>query len=287
VKVVVKDLFRPKSKKEAVTLLAQYAGKAKVLAGGTDLIVLMRAGKIMPEVVVSLNGLDELRELTFNPDDGLRIGALVTHAELMENDVVQMRYPVLVETAKCIAGPPVRNAASVAGNLCHAAPSADFAPPLLALDASVVLFGPNGERTIPLDVFFKGPNQTALGEDEILTEIRIPTPAEGSSASYLKLGMRSAMEIAMVGVSASMTRSNGNCADVRIALGAVAPTPFLARTAAQAVEGKPPSDEVFSKAGGAAASESRPITDIRASAEYRKKMVAVLTRRALAQAAGM
>lgn len=284
---VVKEFFRPKSREDVVTLLAQHAGKVKVLAGGTDLVVLMRAGKINPEIVVSLNGLDELRQLTFTPDDGLRIGALVTHAELIESDVVQMRYPVLVETAKSIAGPPVRNAATVAGNLCHAAPSADFAPPLLALNASVVLFGANGERTIPLDVFFKGPNQTVLGEDELVTEIRVPTPAEGSAASYLKLGARSAMEIAMVGVAASLTRSNGKCTYVRVALGAVAPTPFLARSAALIVEGKAPSSELFSSAGEAAASESKPISDIRASAEYRKKMVAVLTRRALAQAAGI
>ena len=284
---MLKELFRPTSKKEAVDLLAKHGGKAKVLAGGTDLVVLMRAGKVTPDVLVSLNRLDELRHLSFNPDDGLRIGALVTHSELIENNDVLERYPVLAETARTIGGPPVRNAASVAGNLCHAAPSADFAPPLLALDASVVLFGPEGERTVPLSKFFKSPNKTALAQNEILTEIRVPRPAEGSGASYQKLGVRSAMEIAMVGVAASLTRTNGKCSNVRVALGSVAPTPILAQSAAKAVEGKAPSAEVFAEAGEAAAAESKPITDIRASAEYRKKMVAVLTRRALARSAGL
>ncbi len=281
---MVKELFRPAGKEEAVALLTEHQGKARVLAGGTDLVVLLRAGKVTPEIVVSLNRIDELRCLIFNPDDGLRIGALVTHSELIENEDVRVRYPVLGETGKTIAGPPVRNAASVAGNLCHAAPSADFAPPFLALDASVVLFGPGGERTVPLNEFFLGPNQTALAGDEILTEIRVPTPAEGSGANYRKLGIRSAMEIAMVGVAASMTVNNGTCSMVRIALGAVAPTPFLAKSAADAVEGNTPSAEVFARAGEAAAAESKPIDDIRASGTYRRKMVAVLTRRALAQA---
>ncbi|MFQ5915375.1 MAG: FAD binding domain-containing protein [Nitrospinota bacterium] len=284
---MVKELFRPATKKEAVSLLARHKGKAKVLAGGTDLIVLMRAGKVQPEVLVSLNRVKGLRNLSYSSRNGLRIGALVTHSELMENEAVQRHYPVLMETAKTLAGPPVRNAASVAGNLCHAAPSADFAPPLLTLDASVVLFGPKGERTVPLPEFFKAPNKTVLAEDEILSEIRVPSPAEGSGASYLKLGVRSAMEIAMVSVAASLTRANGKCTGVRVALGAVAPTPMLAESAAGAAEGKAPSAEVFAKAGEAAAKESKPITDIRASAEYRKKMVAVLTRRALARAAGL
>lgn len=284
---MVKELFRPTRKEDAVALLAEHGKRAKVLAGGTDLVVLMRASKVRPEVLVSLNRVGELRRLSFHPKEGLRIGALVTHAELMENKYVRRHYPVLVETARAIAGPPVRNAASVAGNLCHAAPSADFAPPLLALDASVALFGPGGERTLPLSRFFKAPNQTALKRGEILAEIRVPAPARGSAACYCKLGVRSAMEIAMVGVAASMTLKNGACRDVRVALGAVAPTPFLAGSAAKAVEGKAPSAEVFARAGEAAAAESKPITDIRASAEYRRKMVAVLTRRALARAAGL
>ncbi len=284
---MVKELFRPATPEDAVALLAEHKGKAKVLAGGTDLVVLIRAGKIAPEVIVSLNGIAAMRSLSFNPDDGLRIGALTTHSELLENGDVQARYPVLAETARALAGPPVRNAASVAGNLCHAAPSADFGPPLLALGASVAVLGPGGERMVPLTDFFKGPNRTDLAEDEILTEIRVPTPAEGSGAGYQKLGVRSAMEIAMVSAAASLTKTNGSCSDVRVALGAVAPAPFLVKLAAAAVEGKAPSAEVFARAGAAAAAESQPISDIRASAEYRKKMVAVLTRRALARAAGL
>ena len=281
---MVKELFRPTGKEEAVAILEEHRERAKVLAGGTDFTVLLRAGRLKPEIVVSLNRIEEFRTLNFNPEGGLRIGALVTHSELIESGDAQARYPILVEAGKTIAGPPVRNAASVAGNLCHAAPSADFAPPLLALDASVVLFGPGGERVVPLDEFFQGPNQTSLAVDEILTEIRIPTPTEGSRAIYQKLGIRSSMEIAMVGVAASMTLKNETCSKVRVALGAVAPKPFLANSAANVVEGNLPSMEVFARAGEAAAGESKPIDDIRASAGYRRKMVAVLTRRALTQA---
>ncbi len=274
------EYLSPQTLPEACALLAQYGDSAKVLAGGSDLLVKMKDGLMQPAYLVSLKNLDTLKAIRYQERTGVIIGALATHNEVMTNSILQEKYRSVCEAAHSMAADQIRNIGTAGGNLVNAVPSADLPPILIALDAKVRIVGPNGEKTVALEEFFLGPGKTVLGNGEILTEIIIPDqPTTGSN--YIKFGLRRAGALAVAGVASSVTVSQGTCQDARIVLGAVAPTPLRARQAENVLRGNKISQELIDEAGKVAAEESKPITDIRGSIEYRRNLVNVLTRRSL------
>lgn len=278
------EYFRPTSLPEAVSFLDGHRGECKVLAGGTDLLVRLKRWQIDPRYVVNLKGVAGLAGIEVLSDGGLRIGALTTLSEVASSPLVKGDFGAVVQAASKIGSVQVRNLATIGGNLCNAAPSADMAPSLIGLGARAVLNGTGGERTIPLEEFFVGPGETALKADDLLTYVIVPRPAPGSVCLYWKQGGRRAMDIAIVGVAVALRPFVNTCRDVRIVLGAVAPAPMRARSAEAYLEGKTPSDEVGREAGRLASEEARPISDVRASEYYRRRLVAVLVRRQIAEA---
>jgi carbon-monoxide dehydrogenase medium subunit len=249
-----------------------------VLAGGTDLLLKLREGTLQPESVVSLRQITELRGIR-EDKDALRIGATTTLREIIRSPLLRRQHPCLVHAASLIGSVQVRSLATIGGNLCNAAPSADMAPPLLALDAEALLVSAKGERQLPLQDFFRGPGEHALQVGELLTEIILPSP-EGETI-YLKHSQRAFMDIAMVGVALRLHTNGKTVAAARVALGAVAPTPLRATTAEQELEGQTPSEDSFARAAALAAEACNPIDDVRAPAWYRRRIVEVLTRRGL------
>jgi carbon-monoxide dehydrogenase medium subunit len=274
------EYVSPQSLQEACTLLVQYGDKAKVLAGGSDLLVKMKDGLMTPAVLVSLRNLDGLKTIRYEAGRGVVIGARSTHDELMNDAVLQEKYLSVCEAAHTMAAYQIRNIGTIGGNLVNAVPSADLPPILIALDAQARIVGAGSERTIPLEDFFVGPCVTVLENGDILTEIIIPDqPTTGSN--YIKSELRRAGALAVVGVASSVTVSDDTFRDVRIVLGAVAPTPIRPRQAESVLRGKKISQELINEAGKVAAAESKPISDIRGSIEYRRNLVDVLTRRSL------
>ncbi len=278
------EYLAPTTIADTLALLAQYRNKAKVIAGGTDLIPLLRARDIStPQYLIDLKKLDDLHRIEVDSAAGLRVGALVTIHELETSAVVRNGFGVLFQAAQSMASVQVRNRATLAGNLCSAVPSADAAPALLVLDAQVKLVGPGGSRIVRVEDFITGPKQTLLQDDEILTEIHIPHPPKAKGV-YLKLAPRSAMDLAVVGVAVLLACDHGVCQDIRIALGAVSPTPVRVRRAEVLLKGQRLTDALIAAVCQAAADNCCPISDHRASAEYRTDMVKVLTARAIQQA---
>jgi len=274
------EYLSPQSLQEACALLVQYGNRAKVLAGGSDVLVKMKDGLIGPAYLVSLKNLDSLRSIRYEKGTGVIIGARTTHNEVMNNNILQEKYRSVCEAAHSMAADQIRNIGTVGGNLVNAVPSADLPPILIALDAQARIVGPSRARTIALEEFFLGPGKTVLEDGEILTEIVIPDqPTTGSN--YIKFGLRRAGALAVAGVASSVAVRDGLCQDVRIVLGAVAPTPIRAHRAENALRSKKISPELINEAGKIAAEESKPINDIRGSIEYRRNLVDVLTRRSL------
>lgn len=273
------DFYSPADLSEAFHVLAELGAEAAPLAGGTDLLLRMKANDQEPRAVVSLKRLSDLKEISFDPHHGMRLGSRVTLRELIRSPLVREHYPILTRAAATMASEQIRSLATVGGNLVNAAPSADLAPPLLVLGAEVRLASLSGERQLPLAQFFIGPGLTVRQPSEILIQIRLPPP-EGR-AVYLKHSPRNCMDIATVGVAVRVARGTGNGRGVRIALGAVAPVPMLARQAAEAVDADSLTSAEFVRAAHIAAEECAPIDDPRASAGYRRRVVAVLVRRSL------
>jgi len=274
------EYVTPQSVQEACALLVQYGDSARVLAGGSDLLVKMKDGLMKPAYLVSLKNLDSLKAIRYETGTGVIIGARATHNEVMNNRLLREKYRSVCEAAHSMAADQIRNIGTVGGNLVNAVPSADLPPILIALDARARIVGTSGERTISLEDFFLGPGKTVLEKGEILAEIIIPDqPTTGSN--YIKFGLRRAGALAVAGVASSVTVSDGTCRDVRVVLGAVAPTPMRARQAENVLRGKKISRELIDEAGRIAAAESKPINDIRGSIEYRRNLVNVLTRRSL------
>lgn len=272
------DFLSPRSLDEALQMLAEGDGQIQLLAGGTDLLLHMREGTATPSVVMSLKRLSELRAIEATEDAGLRIGAMVTLRQVARSPELQRQAPCLVETALLMASEQIRSLATVGGNLCNAAPSADMAPPLIALDATVRIIGPAGERRLPLEDFFLGPGQTALAPNELLAEIEIPSTLR--TTRYLRLTPRANMDIAVVGVAAGLHLDGGAISSARIVLGAVAPVPLRVRSAEDALCGRELSTETIQTAASIAAKACSPISDVRGSEWYRRRMVDVLVRRA-------
>ena len=280
------DYIKPKSIDEVIDLLAEGGnGKCRVYAGGTDLIPKLKERVLnAPETLVDLKGIPGLDYIDHDDQGGMRIGALATVRSVATSLIVKERYPLLSQAAGSIASIQVQNRGTIVGNICNAVPSADSAPALLCLGARLLCVGKKGERRIEVEEFFKGPGETILDSDELLKEIHLPPVAENSRGVYIKLSPRSKMDLAVVGVAAVAGTEEGLVKDVKIGLGAVAPTPMRARGAEGILEGERVNDEVIKKAAQKASEESKPIDDHRASAEYRKMMVEVLVERALRQA---
>ena len=277
------EYHEPTSVDEAVEQGGRFGADGRFLAGGTDLIIQLRRGKLSPRHVVSLHRIPGLDGIDVN--GAVTLGALVTHRALERHPAFQGRLRALVEGAEVVGGHQVRNVGTVGGNIVNASPAADVVPVLLALDAAVTCMGPEGERTLPLEGFLVGPGQTARQSGELLTSVRFPALPARSATAFLKAGRRKAMEISVVCVAARLTLDAGGerCVEARIALGAVAPTTWRARAAEGAVEGRAPTPEALREAGRLAAAECRPINDVRASARYRALLVEALVPRALAR----
>ena len=276
------DYAVPKTLNEAVALLGQNP-EAKILAGGHSLIPMMKFRLASPALLVDLNRLDGLAYLR---EEGgwLKIGAMTREADLDRSDLIHKKYPLLADTAKMIADPVVRNMATVGGNLAHADPANDHPATMLAYGAQVVATGSKGERVIPIDQFFKGPFETALARDEILTEIRIPVPKPKSGGAYMKVE-RKVGDFATAAVAAQVTLgANGNCESVGIGLTNVGLTPIMAAKAEEALRGKKPDDANIRAAAQLAADAAQPSGDQRGSEEYKRSLVKTLAVRALRKA---
>ena len=268
---------------EAVSLLGQYGDGAYLLAGGTDLLVMAKEDRLSPKYLIDIKPIQGMGEITWDAQAGLRIGALATIRALERSALVQEKAPAVSQAAHLLGSVQVRNRATVGGNLCQAVPSAEMPPPLIALGARARICGPNGYRTIPLEDLFVGPRRTSLGHQEILVELEVPPARNSTASAYLRFSPRKAMDLAIASAATTVRLENGSFSDCRIVLGAVAPTPLRATRAEESLKGGPPGDGAIMRAAELAASEAAPISDIRASAEYRRELVKVLVRRALAQ----
>ena len=278
------ELAVPGSVDECLQILAKRGPDTKVVAGGTDLLPQLKNGVLKPGWVVDLSAVAELRAISDAPDGGLRIGASVTARELELDARVRSRFPALAESAAMVGSVQVRNLATLGGNLCNAAPSADMAPPLLALDAEAVIAGPSGQRRVPMASFFLGVRRTVLAPGELLLEIVVPAQGAQSGGNYLRHTPRRELDIAVVGVASQVTLTGGKCTTARIALAAVAPVPLRATDAEQALVGQPLTPQQIERAAELASGAARPIDDHRGSIEFRNHLVRVLTRRTLTTA---
>ena len=279
------NYLAPKTIEETLSLLSQYRGRAKVMAGGTDLVPKLKRREIKaPEYIIDLKWMPNLDYIKYEEDSGLKLGALTTIHALATSAIIQDKFGILFQAANSMACVQVRNRGTLAGNICNAVPSADTAPALLTLEAKVKLLSLKGERLVNVEDFFVSPGETVLNDDEILGEIQVPNLSQHSRGVYLKLTPRRSMDLAIVGVAVVLIPDEGICKDIRIALGAVSPTPIRAKKAEAAIKGQTLHDDLVGKAARIAAEECHPISDHRASAEYRTEMVRVLVKRAIKKA---
>lgn len=276
------EFHEPSTLDETTRLMAELGRECRPIAGGTDLIVNMKKRTVAPEHVVSLARVADLKASSAS-ESKVRLGACLTAAELSESREVRERLSALGAAAGWLGSPLIRNLATLAGNLVTARPAADLPPPLMAYGAKIVLRRRSGQREVPLDAFFRGPGDTLIEPDEVLTEVVVEDLPPVSGAGYLRLGVRKTLEICLVNAAAfiSLDPSRGTIDAARIVLGAVAPTPIRAPSAEAVLIGERPAEGLFEEAGAAASRDSKPIDDFRGSAEYRRDMVKVLTKRAL------
>lgn len=275
----------PQRLDEVFSLLQTHGAKARLLAGGTDLMVVFNRHNLDVEHLIGLQSVPGLAGIA--DGDGIRIGAMTTHRELELNPLLKAQATALTEACRTVGGVQIRNLGTVGGNICNASPAADTVPALLALEAAVVVTGPSGSRTLPLDQFILGPRRTALAPGEIVTAVVLPAPAGRTGSAFLKAGRRKAMEISLCCVAAAVTldAAGETCTEVRIALGAVAARGVRAVKAEAVLRGNKLTDALLAEAGALAATECSPITDLRGSAEYRRMLVESLVPRAVRSAA--
>lgn len=268
---------------EAVALLDEKGESARILAGGTDLIVQVREARRDVDWIIDIKSIPEVNALDYNADTGLTLGAAAECYKIYADDAVCNAYPGLIDATKIIGGTAIQGRAAVGGNLCNASPAADGIPPLIVLNATCVIAGPNGEREVPVEQFCTAPGQTVLKNGEMLVSIKIPAPESNSSSFYLRFIPRNEMDIAVVGAGASVVLDDAKqtIVSARIALAAVAPTPLYAEEASALLAGREVSDEAIDAAAEAAKAIARPISDMRGTVEQRTHLVGVLTRRAL------
>lgn len=280
------DYAAPGSVAEAVALLSERGDRARVLAGGTDLIVQVREHRRDLDVLVDVKRISELNELSYDARKGLLIGAAVPCYRICEDREIAKAYPGLIDGASLVGGVQIQSRASLGGNLCNASPAADTIPALIALEAVCEIAGPSGKREVPVEKFCTAPGRTVLGRGEMLVRLRLPPPKPHSGAAYLRFIPRNEMDIAVVGagVSVVLDAGKGHCTSARVALAAVAPTPLLVAEAGAALVDGAIGDTVIDKAARAAQAAARPISDMRADADYRRHLVGVLVKRALHKA---
>jgi carbon-monoxide dehydrogenase medium subunit len=281
------DYAAPASIAEATKLLAQSNGKARILAGGTDIIVQLREGLREADLVVDIKKIPELTELSFSAAKGLRLGASVPCYRIYDNAEVTKAYPALVDAARIVGGWQIQSRASVGGNLCNSSPAADTIPALIALGAVAVIAGQNGQREVPVESFCTAPGRNVLQPGELLVSLQFPPTQSRGSSAYERFIPRNEMDIAVVGAASNVQfSSDGKTIEkARIALAAVAPTPKFAAEASQWLAGKPATEATFAEAGEIAKKIASPITDMRGTAEYRVHLVGVLVKRTLTRAA--
>jgi len=297
------DYLRPQTLEEVLSLLNQHGKKAKLIAGGTDVIVMIKQKAMMPEVLISLRGIPGLNQIRY--DGSLKIGAMVTHRDIEKSEVVRKEFSALTDAADVLGSIQIRNVATIGGNICTAAPSADTATPLLVLGTQLKIKNLSEERTVPIEGFFTGPGETILKKGEMLTELIIPKPLPNTGSAYWKLQRRLALDLPILGVSVLLSLDKGTvscsdmlcttspissilhtmekdeltCKEIRIALGVAAPTPIRALKAENLMRGKKISDELLEEVANTASAEAQPRDSIRGEAWYRKDLVRVLVKR--------
>ena len=277
------DYAAPKTLAEAVALLAEKGDRARVLAGGTDVIVQVREGRRDLDLLIDVKHIPEVNELAYDAKSGLRLGAAVPCYRLVEDTIIARAYPGLIDAAGLVGGTQIQSRASVGGNLCNASPAADTIPTLIAAEAICVIAGPKGTRELPVEAFCTAPGKTALQRGELLVSLRLPPPRPHAGSAYLRFIPRNEMDIAVIGAGVALTldESKTRCLRARIALAAVAPTPLLVPGAGALLIVGALTEAHLDKAAAAAQAAARPISDMRGDADYRRHLVGVLTKRAL------
>ena len=280
------DFEKPNTVEDAVKLLSDSGGTARAMAGGTDLIVMLRVGhpRVNPDVVVDIKSIPELNELSYDANKGLTVGAAVECYKIYGDDNVNSHFSALNDSATLIGGTQIQGRASFGGNLCNAAPSGDSIPNMIAHRAVATITGPSGTREVPVEDICTGPGQTSIESDELLISINFPSNGAGFGANYIRFIPRNEMDIAVAGVGASVTIEDGKFTSARVSLASVAPTPLLVEEAGEALVGQPVSEGAIQKAADLAKAAAKPISDMRGTADYRKHLCDVLTRRALTTA---
>jgi len=278
------DLHECATLEEASTLMRRYAPRARFLAGGTDLLVDLKTGRVATTHLVSLNRIKSLRGITMT-DNGLRVGALASITELNRSLIVLQDFAPLLDASRRMAAPPIRNVATVGGNIMCAVPCADLPPILMAMHAMVEVWSPERIRSVPLDTLLVGPRRTLLQDGEILIAVIVPMLPIGFGAAYERFGLREGNAIAVASVAASLRLDHyGTITDARIVLGAVSPIPKMAVDAAESLVGRPADEDAFKEAARIAREAAQPISDVRGTAQFRSDLIEVLTQRALVQA---
>jgi carbon-monoxide dehydrogenase medium subunit len=278
---MIKDFeyFSPKTLKEALTLLNKYGDDCKVICGGQSLLILMRQGLVTPKYLIDIKGISELNYIK-DEKDGLKIGAITTHRAIEKSPIIKKKYPVLAEMETSLASIQTRNWGTIGGNLCHGDPAGDPAPVLIALNATLKMAGLKGTRSMLAEDFSLDYFEVALKPGELLTEIQLPPVPARTGTAYTKFNIIES-DLATVSAAVSMTLGSGDglCQNVRIALGAAAPTAIRAKKAEAVLKGKKITDALLAQAGEVASTEAEPISDIQASEEYRRELVKVLVKR--------
>ena len=276
------EYYQPLTLSEAHGIMEKFKGRAKYIAGGTDLMIRVKHGIVEPEALLSLRGLKELQGFEYN--GALRLGSMTLFRELEKSPLIADRFQALAGAVSVLANPQVRNVATLGGNLCNAAPSADCAPPLLVMDAVLTLEGPGGVRQVPVAEFFTGPGKNCLEPTEIVSFITVPEMESHTGTAFVKIG-RVSQDIAIVNAAALLVMDGKTCRKARIAVGAVAPTPLRIFAAEEFLEGKKLTSETLQEMVGIVEREVRPITDVRSTETYRRTVSGVLAKRAVVQAA--
>lgn len=277
------DFAAPTTVSEAVGLLSQHKDRARMIAGGTDILVQLRGGRRSIDLIVDAKGIPELNEISYDPQNGLTLGAAAPCYQIYGNQAVADAYPGLMDAATLIGGIQIQGRASIGGNLCNSAPSGDSIPPVIVLGGVCNIAGPNGTRQVVAENFCTGPGRNVLENNEMLVSINFPAPQPHTGANYLRFIPRNEMDIAIAGVGSSVVldESGQNFVSARIALASVAPTPVFASEAAASLAGKPVSDEAIQEASDLAIEASSPIDDMRGTIRQRRHLIGVLTRRTL------
>ncbi|MEZ4614350.1 MAG: xanthine dehydrogenase family protein subunit M [Caldilineaceae bacterium] len=280
------DYVSAQSVDEVISLLAEKGDMARVLSGGTDLLVALREGRRKADIVIDVKGLPETTAMSYDASSGLSLGAAVPCHRMYDDKAVASAYPGLMDSAHLIGGTQIQGRASMGGNLCNASPAADSIPNLIAHSAICNIAGPSGRRTLPVEEFCVAPGRNALQSGEFLVSLQVPAPKPGFGAAYLRFIPRNEMDIAVVGVGVAvqLDESRNKIVAARISLGAVAPTPLYVEEAGASLVGKTVSDEAIAEAAKIAQAAAKPISDMRGTAEYRKHLAGVLTRRTLQKA---